>query len=644
MRRSFHGILSCLIFCAIAAAHAPARAVVEPAKPYDQLVAEVIGFLYSDVGANGIRTNDNDPEGYPVPPYFYSYAINDVNNLDGNLNGYPGYLSVSYPAYTACVAIDAFLDWRRFSGDLTGEALARARAFADWILEHRTPADDQYGNLPYSTQTDGVMGGGWDGPAIMTDKPPMFALRLLRLYDITGEAAYWNAAVEIADVMAATQLSGDPQDDGRWPFRVVPANGTVTQDYTSHLEPAVRFFDAMAERTGDTTYAAARDRAWAWLLANPGNPASPDFLHFEAFYEDQSPEMQTGFGDHYSGHEFIVELLERQPAGWQDLAVAAWDSLTARFLVTSPSSRYDPYTPVTLEWFGWPEATYASSLQYARTGLLLDRALAADPHHDTAWRTIAMDMAAACSHGQNTRNSDGRMFTTVRDLLVHFNIDSWYEQNFNTVKYYLEIMALAPDLAPRDEIRILAADRAIVSMDRPLDGPLFEYVTAGGDGTEQILMPDGPRGYIFAGGVAIPELTAPPSETIGTIGWYHDPATDVVTIRHDTSPVAITAIPVAVPEGSTRTAFRLRAITPPGSTGAMFAVDLATPGPLTVAVYDLKGRLVRTLVEDSWWPSGSGTLSWDGRDQAGRQVASGIYLVQGRSADETASTRIVRVR
>jgi flagellar hook assembly protein FlgD len=76
----------------------------------------------------------------------------------------------------------------------------------------------------------------------------------------------------------------------------------------------------------------------------------------------------------------------------------------------------------------------------------------------------------------------------------------------------------------------------------------------------------------------------------------------------------------------------------------MFAVDLATPGPLTVAVYDLKGRLVRTLVEDSWWPSGSGTLSWDGRDQAGRQVASGIYLVQGRSADETASTRIVRVR
>jgi hypothetical protein len=250
-------------------------------------------------------------------------------------------------------------------------------------------------------------------------------------------------------------------------------------------------------------------------------------------------------------------------------------------------------------------------------------------------------MAAVCSHGQDTRTSDGRMFTTVRDLLVYFNIDSWYEQNFNTVKYYLEIMALAPDLAPRDVIRILAADRAIVSIDRPLDGTLLEYTTAGGKGTEQVLMPDGPRGYIFAGGVALPELTAPPTVRAG---WYHDPATDVVTIRHDTSPVTITALPVAVPEGTTLAALRLRAITPPGSTEAMFAVDLATPGPLTVAVYDLKGRRVRTLVEDSWWPGGPGTLSWDGRDQAGRQVASGIYLVQGRSAGATASTRIVRVR
>ena len=98
------GILTLL--CVLAATlPLTAGAQVSAAKPYDQVVSEVVVFLVSDVGRNGILTNDDDPAGYPVPPYFYSYAINDGNNLDGNLSGYPGYLSVSYPAYTAAVAI-----------------------------------------------------------------------------------------------------------------------------------------------------------------------------------------------------------------------------------------------------------------------------------------------------------------------------------------------------------------------------------------------------------------------------------------------------------------------------------------------------------------------------------------------------------
>ncbi|MCB1182519.1 hypothetical protein KDM41_03725 [bacterium] len=635
-------ILLVPVFAVTLLAALPARAAVAPALPYADLVHEVIGFLYSDVGWNGIRTNDDDPAGYPVPPYFYSYAINDGNNLDGSLVGYPGYLSVSYPGYTASVAIDAFLDWRRFSGDLSGEALARARAYADWILEHRTPAGDLYGNLPYSTQTDGVMGGGWDGPAIMTDKPPMFALRLLRLYDITGEAAYWNGAVEIADVMAATQLGGGAADDGRWPFRVVPSDGTVTQDYTSHLTPAIRFFDAMAARTGNAAYQDAADRAWAWLLANPGNPAAADYMRFEGFYEDQSPEMQTGFQDHYSGHEMLVELLRRRPAGWQDLAVTIWDSLSSRYLQESPSPKYDPYTPVTLEWSGWPEATYASSLQYARTALLLDQALAGDPRRDAAWRTTALDMAAACSHGRNTRKNDGRMFTTVRDIITYFNSDSWYEQNFNTVKYCLEIMALEPDLAPVGDAYILAADHALVSIDRPLDGPSLEYATAGGAGLERVKLPGAPGG-VYAGAAPLPQVAGP---VPATAGWSWDPATAVATIRHDDGPVAIVMGPTAVPETGAPggPALRIRALSVPGGARALFAVDLARDGAMELAVYDLQGRRVRRLATGATWSAGTREIAWDGRDDHGRTVASGVYLVRGRSGGAEARARVLQIR
>ena len=621
-----------------------AGAQVSAAKPYAQVVSEVVAFLVSDVGWNGIRTNDNDPGGYPVPPYFYSYAINDGNNLDGNLSGYPGYLSVSYPAYTAAVAIDAFLDWRRWSGD--GEGLARARQYADWILEHRTPAGDLYGNLPYSTQTDAVMGGGWDGPAIMPDKPAMFGLRLLRLYDITGEISYLDGAVEIADVLAATQLTGNASDDGRWPFRVVPTDGTVTQDYTSHLTPAVRFFDDMAARTGDPAYALTRDRAWAWLLANPCDPASASYMRWEGFYEDQTPAQQTGYGDHYSGHEMVADLVLRRPAGWEDLATTVFDSLSSRFLVRGPDVRYDPYVPITLEWFGWPEGTYASSLQYARTALLLYQALEGDPRQDGAWRQDALAMTAACSHGQNDRGNaaDGRMFTTVRDLVQHFNIDSWYEQNFNTVKYYLEIMALEPDLAPVTETHILSADAALTSIDYPLDGVFVEYATAGGAGNERIKLPGAPVS-VLATDVALPELTAPP---VSTPGWHFDGATSILSVYHQSGPVvvtsAISAVPGEDPRAGGSTLLKLRMMGPVAAGRSVIGVDLARDGHLDLAVYDVRGRIVRELVTGDWLSAGTHQIVWDGRDRHGRWAASGVYLVRGRSGREVARTRIVQVR
>ncbi len=616
---------------------APARAEVPPAKPYADVVAEVMAFLQSDVGIDGIRTNDNDPEGYPVPPYFYHYAIRDGNGLWSSTTGYPGYAAVSYPAYTSCVAIDAFLDWRRWSGD--PEGLDRAVQYADWILEHRTPSGDLYGNLPYSTQTDAVMGGGWDGPANMTDKAPMFGLRLLRLYDITGNAAYWTGAQEIAATLVATQMSGGPADDGRWPFRAVPSDGTVTQDYTSHLQPAVRFLDAMAARTGDPAYAQARDRAWNWLLANPCNPAAAAYMRWEAFYEDQSPEQQTGFGDHYSAHEMIVELTRRRPAGWQDTAIAIMDSVNARYLVQGPGTIYAQYEPVTLEWAGWPEATYASSLQYARTALLLDQALAGDPRHDPAWRATALAMAAVCSHGQNDRGvaADGRMFTTVKDLVTYFNVDSWYEQNFNTVKYFLEIMALEPGLAPAAETHILTASEPLRVVEYPGAGVSARWETASGAGLVTLKTPADPAA-VTVGGFDLPELPAPPA---GADGWFRDPATGVLTVGHSAGPVEVlTAVSAVPPAGAGGRILALTARTA-GTGQTEITAELGRDGPLAVAVFDLRGRLVRDLGGAAAAAAGSHPFTWDGRDARGGRTAVGVYLVRARSGAAVATARVI---
>jgi len=59
-------------------------------------------------------------------------------------------------------------------------------------------------------------------------------------------------------------------------------------------------------------------------------------------------------------------------------------------------------------------------------------------------------------------------------------------------------------------------------------------------------------------------------------------------------------------------------------------LELPQKGRVEVAVYDGAGQRVRTLVA-GWLPAGSHTLHWDGRDEVGREVGSGVYLARLRA-------------
>jgi hypothetical protein len=70
--------------------------------------------------------------------------------------------------------------------------------------------------------------------------------------------------------------------------------------------------------------------------------------------------------------------------------------------------------------------------------------------------------------------------------------------------------------------------------------------------------------------------------------------------------------------------------------------DLARAAHLHLAVYDLSGRLVRTLI-DCHVPAGQYRAGWDGRDQTGALVAAGIYLARMRPGDEAPLRRQLTV-
>jgi serine protease len=60
-------------------------------------------------------------------------------------------------------------------------------------------------------------------------------------------------------------------------------------------------------------------------------------------------------------------------------------------------------------------------------------------------------------------------------------------------------------------------------------------------------------------------------------------------------------------------------------------------------VYDLAGRVVRRLM-DEVVPAGRQEASWDGKDDRGRQVSSGVYLVRLVATGQSESRKVTLVK
>jgi len=62
-----------------------------------------------------------------------------------------------------------------------------------------------------------------------------------------------------------------------------------------------------------------------------------------------------------------------------------------------------------------------------------------------------------------------------------------------------------------------------------------------------------------------------------------------------------------------------------------------------VNVYNVRGQLVRALVND-YRESGTHTVVWDGRDNSGVNVGSGVYFYQMRVGDFSETRRMLLMK
>ncbi len=71
--------------------------------------------------------------------------------------------------------------------------------------------------------------------------------------------------------------------------------------------------------------------------------------------------------------------------------------------------------------------------------------------------------------------------------------------------------------------------------------------------------------------------------------------------------------------------------------------QLAKSGPVRLTVYDLNGRVVRTLLNEHRG-AGEGQVVWQGRDDGGRRVASGAYYVRMQTEQKRDHRKIMMLK
>lgn len=153
--------------------------------------------------------------------------------------------------------------------------------------------------------------------------------------------------------------------------------------------------------------------------------------------------------------------------------------------------------------------------------------------------------------------------------------------------------------------------------------PGFVETDAGGDGTD-----GSGRGVRLDGSSGV-VMTLPSGYTLDIPSWG---------VVNNTDPLL--AVGDHAPGGGLRLEL---ASSNPASGSSRLNLTLARSGPVSVVVYDIGGRVVRTL-EDGWQESGTRSLAWDGCDATGAWTPAGLYFICAEAQGRRAAVRLVRAR
>src|SRR5580693_9201427 len=184
-----------------------------------------------------------------------------------------------------------------YTGDV--RTLTLLEAFVDYELENgRTPADYAWAQVPYPSADPGVHRySGWSRHGKDYIEPHVVGedgYAYLRLYEMTGNTKYLQAAILCADALVKNYKQGD-EAHSPWPVRCYAKDGSTHGEkpmgpYSANvIEPIMLFDELLRLHQGDVAgYARIRQAAWQWFQAYPLTNNV-----WVGYFEDVAPSMEN---------------------------------------------------------------------------------------------------------------------------------------------------------------------------------------------------------------------------------------------------------------------------------------------------------------------------------------------------------------
>ena len=152
-----------------------------------------------------------------------------------------------------------------------------------------------------------------------------------------------------------------------------------------------------------------------------------------------------------------------------------------------------------------------------------------------------------------------------------------------------------------------------------------------------IIYPDAQGNYTIDLPVGVYTLTA-------TLEGYDDYQTDVAITEDETTTLDFEMAETVGSQGIIVTATALNGNYPnPFNPVTNIAYSVKESGNVTLEVYNIKGQLVKTLVNDVK-ETGEFTATWTGTDNSNKSVSSGVYFYKMKSGNYAATKKMILMK